>query len=45
MESTTPLDRCIAVPGEHHFVADFFFKQKCVRPMPTYAIPGVGARL
>lgn len=35
-----PLDRCIAVQDEPHFLFDAFFKLKCARPMPLYGVPG-----
>ena len=38
--SNTPVDRCIAVPSEPHFIFDSYFDLKCVRPMPTYSVPG-----
>ncbi len=39
--STTPLDRCIAVPAEPHFILDVFFNLKSVRPMPIHGVPGI----
>ena len=36
-----PIDRCIAVPAEPHFIADFWFSLKCARPMPMYGVPGL----
>lgn len=36
-----PLARCIAVPSEPQFIMDSYIKMKCVRPMPTYAVPGM----
>lgn len=36
-----PIARCIAVPIEPHFIMDGYFEQKHVRPMPTYAVPGL----
>lgn len=41
IQSTTDLDRCIAVPDEPHFIADMLFSLKCIRPMPVYSIPGL----
>ena len=38
--TSTPLDRCISVPSQPHFVADFYFDMKCARPMPLYGVPG-----
>lgn len=40
-ENPRTLDRCIAVPDEPQFTCDFFFKLRCVRPMPTYSVPGM----
>lgn len=36
-----PVDRTIAVPSEPHFISDFFFRMRCVRPMPIYGVPGL----
>lgn len=36
-----PIDRVIAVPSEPHFIADFFFNFRTVRPMPVYSVPGL----
>ncbi len=36
-----PIDRVIAVPSEPHFLFDAFFDYRCVRPMPTYGVPGL----
>ena len=36
-----PVDRCIAVPTEPHFIFDSFTKLKCARPMPLYGVPGM----
>lgn len=35
-----PLDRCVAVPGEPHFIMDSYFRLRCARPMPVFSIPG-----
>ena len=35
-----PLDRCIAVTDEPHFLFDGFFKMRSARPMPVYGVPG-----
>ena len=35
-----PVDRVIAVPDEPHFIADFYHKLVCARPMPLYGVPG-----
>ncbi len=39
--TTTPLDRAIAIPAEPQFNADFFFKLICARPLPLNGIPGL----
>ena len=36
-----PMSRVQAVNTEPHFIFDCFFDYKCVRPMPTYAVPGL----
>jgi len=36
-----PVDRVIAVQTEPQFISDFFFKMRCVRPMPIYSVPGL----
>ena len=41
IEENPPIDRIIAVPSEPHFLFDSFFNYKCVRPMPTYSVPGM----
>ena len=38
---TPPVDRVLAVTDEPHFLLDAFFDYKCVRPMPTYSVPGL----
>lgn len=40
IEENPPVDRCIAVPSEPHFIADFYFNLRCARPMPLYGVPG-----
>ncbi len=39
--TTTPLDRAIAIPAEPQFNADFYFKLICARPLPLNGIPGL----
>lgn len=41
IEENPPLDRCIAIPSEPHFLFDSFFKLRCTRPMPVYGVPGL----
>lgn len=36
-----PMTRVQAVNTEPSFILDAFFKYHCVRPMPTYAVPGL----
>ena len=37
----TPLDRCIAVEDEPHFLFDSYTHLRCARPMPLYGTPGM----
>lgn len=41
IEEDPPVDRVIAVTDEPHFLADFFFNFRAVRPMPVYSVPGL----
>lgn len=41
----TNIDRVIATPTKPQFIADCYFKYIHTRPMPTYSVPGLGARL
>lgn len=41
IESTTPIERAIAVPGEAHLIFDAFFTYRHARPLPTYGTPGM----
>ncbi|AXH75716.1 MAG: major capsid protein [Microviridae sp.] len=41
IEENPPLDRCIAVPSEPHFLFDSYISMKCARPMPVYGVPGL----
>ena len=41
IQEDVPLDRCIAVPDEPHFILDSYFDLKCARPMPMFGIPGL----
>lgn len=43
--SDTPVDRCIAVPSEPHFIFDGYFNYICARPMPVYGVPSLGGHL
>lgn len=40
-----PMARTQAVASEPDIIMDMYFSLKCVRPMPTYSIPGLGSRL
>ena len=42
-ETSVNIDRTLAVQSslEDQFIADFYFKCDCVRPMPLYSIPGL----
>ena len=42
-ETDVNIDRTLAVSSEveDQFIADFYFKCDCVRPMPLYSIPGL----
>lgn len=41
IEENPPLDRCIAVNTEPHFIFDSYIKLRCARPMPVYGVPGL----
>ena len=41
IEDNPPVDRVVAVPSEPHFILDCYIKNKSVRPMPTYGVPGL----
>jgi hypothetical protein len=41
IKSNTPLDRCIAVPSEPHFIMDAYFNYMSIRPMPVFSPPGM----
>lgn len=41
IQEDPPLDRCIAVPTEPHFIYDSYIKMDCIRPMPVYSVPGL----
>lgn len=42
-ENKGNIDRTLAVQSsvEDQFIADFYFKMKCVRPLPIYSVPGL----
>lgn len=41
IQSTTPLERCVAVTDEPHILLDTYTSLRCVRPMPLYSVPGM----
>lgn len=41
IQSAVPLDRCIQVPSEPHFIADVYFSEKWARVMPVFGVPGL----
>lgn len=40
-EPSTNVTQTMAVLDEPNYIADFYFKMRCVRPMPVYSIPGL----
>lgn len=40
IQENPPIGRTVAVPTEPNFIADFYFKMRCARPMPIYGVPG-----
>lgn len=41
IQDDPPFDRVIAVTTEPHFLADFYFRYICARPLPTHSVPGL----
>lgn len=41
IQSSTPMDRVVAVPTAEHFILDAYIDLKCARVMPVYGIPGL----
>lgn len=41
IQSSTPMDRVVAVPTAEHFIMDAYLDLKCSRVMPVYGIPGL----
>ncbi|WNK14234.1 MAG: major capsid protein [Microvirus sp.] len=41
VEPTDVVPRVVAVPSEPEFLFDSHFSIRCVRPMPTYSVPGL----
>lgn len=40
IEENPPLERCIAVQDEPHFLMDSYISLRCARPMPVFGVPG-----
>ena len=41
IQEDPPIDRCIQVLSEPHFIVDTYINLKCARPMPTFGVPGM----
>ena len=41
IEEDVPVSRVVATVSEPEFIADFYFKLNCVRPMPMFGVPGM----
>jgi hypothetical protein len=41
IQDNPPVDRVVATPSEPHFIADFYHKLTCARPMPMFGTPGL----
>lgn len=41
LQEDAPLDRCIAVASEPHFIFDCLVENISARPMPVYSVPGL----
>ncbi len=41
IQETPPMARVIAIPTEPEWLFDAWFQYRCVRPMPTYSVPGM----
>jgi len=41
IQEDPPIDRCIQVSTEPHFIVDTYINLKCARPMPTFGVPGM----
>ena len=40
IQDEPPFDRVVAVPSQHHFIFDMYWKFITARPMPVYSTPG-----
>lgn len=45
IQEDPPIDRCIAVTTEPHFMMDAYFDVVSARPLPVYGVPRLGGRL
>lgn len=41
VQENPPIDRVIAVPSEPHFIGEFWFNYRHVRPLPVFSVPGL----
>ncbi len=41
IQENPPIARVVSVVTEPHFIFDAYFDYTCVRPMPTYSVPGL----
>ena len=41
IEENPPVDRCIAVPSEPHFISDILVENVSTRILPVYSVPGL----
>lgn len=41
IEENPPIDRCIAVPSEPHFISDLLIENISTRILPVYSVPGL----
>lgn len=44
-ETDANVDRTLAIQNQDQFIADFYFDQTWVRPMPVYSVPSLGSWL
>ena len=40
IQDNPPFTRVVAVPSQHHFIFDMYWKFITARPMPVYSTPG-----
>lgn len=41
IQNNMPMDRCISVPAQAHWIVDIYFEMKHARCMPVFAVPGL----